>query len=48
MEKALEVKLDWQNVKIITGEGSLDSYRRLYARWRDISAQYNPILRRWP
>ncbi len=47
MEKALCVKLDWQNVLISADEKSADAYQRLKTVWRNETAQHlDKILRK--
>lgn len=47
MERALDVKLDWQNVQIEATEKSLASYQRVQAQWKTIADIFSPLLRRW-
>lgn len=48
MEQALCVKLDWENIKIITSEKSADAYNTIYHRWKNEAAvSFDPLLKRW-
>jgi len=48
MERALSVKLDWQNVTIDATNASASAYEGLKFTWSQHCAQrYNPVLRRW-
>lgn len=48
MEKALCCTLDWQQVMIATGAGSLPAWQAMAQRWkREWEAAYIPVLRRF-
>lgn len=48
VERALAVRLDWDQVAIHTSDGSLNAYHTLQAQWQaGPGEQYAPLLRRW-
>ncbi|MEZ5690670.1 MAG: flagellin lysine-N-methylase [Rickettsiales bacterium] len=48
MEKALSVKLDWENILINADESSLAAYNKLRDLWNSgVGDFYEPILKRW-
>ncbi|MFW0777620.1 MAG: flagellin lysine-N-methylase [Rickettsiales bacterium] len=47
MEKALHVKLDWQNVLIQLSDDSGEAWQKLESEWQKNKEQYQPILKRY-
>ncbi len=47
MERALAVKLDWEQVLIHTDDTSVAAYARLKKNWEQVRAQYDEPLRRY-
>ncbi len=47
MEKALHVKLDWQNVLMQLSDDSGEAWQKLESEWQKNKEQYQPILKRY-
>lgn len=48
IEVALSANLDWQNLQITTGEGSIAAYQGLQKIWQEkLQEKYSAVLKKW-